>query len=641
MNKNIQTQNTVLPILTLKEKRRIHQISESFFKGSGEFFVLYNESINKTVDNDIIKSNFMEHYEDAIKQVKDNIKNKQENLQVNVTKNNFHNNLMNFIIVLEIAIISATKLPVKLSNLQKLGDSFVEEFNYITYKLKNGGMDGVEYLASLYNSTFNPTRILERMLISINPLIYYSYRSLIFGLDYFLNNTEDNAFLTCLGELASFIGSTASGAIGLILSMFGLGTYTAANKRPNLMHFLRYGTNPYKVAQRMENEIQSAIDKAEDTTNLFALFSSNASIGYEWATGGWKGLDNEDDGNELPEVKKLLTNFQKFRIEAAEQSNKNYRANSVFGVPNIFETEEYQTMENVWNDVARKEFDLASTSSIQFQHLLINHNSVNLSEMNTQRKIIRTFYENNKGKNNHTYAKRICDEIDRYDLLDTKMGQRAMAARSHYTIEFIIFAPAVIYAIIQYEHTQKRDVELISTLDYRLEEMNRRLRMLNQNQNVEELKELKTDYDNGLISTEDVIKKLTSLLRFDKPLSSLRNINFEDILTCFVDFYEIITNSERKLYNVFQEVKYNTFDIRELDQEILLQSIQTSEEETQEKYIRKSPWISRDQLILSIGQQAKILREKNIELWERRIELLNYLAETVASLNPEVLYPKN
>ena len=640
MNKNIQTQNTVSPILTLKEKRRIHQISESFFKGSGEFFVLYNESINKTVDTDIIKSNFMEHYEDAIKQVKDNIKNKQEDLQVNVTKNNFHDKLMNFIIVLELAIIAATKLPVNLSNLQKLGDSFVEEFNYITYKLKNGGMDGVEYLANLYSSTFNPTRILERMLNSINPLIYYSYRSLIFGLDYFLNNTEDNAFLTCLGELASFIGSTASGAIGLILSMFGLGTYTAANKRPNLMHFLRYGTNPYKVAQRMENEIQSAIDKAEDNT-IFSLFSSDASIGYQYATGGWVGLDDDDDGNELPEAKKLLTNFQNFRIEAAEQSNKKYRANSVFGVPNIFETKEYQKMEKSWNDVARKEFDLGSTSSIQFQQLLINHNSVNLSELNTQRKIIRTFYENNKGKNSHPYAKKICDEIDRYDLLDTKMRQRARVARSHYTIEFIIFAPAVIYAIIQYEHTQKRDVELISTLDYRLEEMDRRLRMLNQNQNVEELKELKIDYDNGLISTENVIIKLTSLLSFDKPLNSLRNINFEDILTCFLDFYEIITKSERKLYNVFQEVKYNTFDIRELDQEILLQSIQTSEEETQEKYIRKSPWISRDQLILSIGQQAKILREKNIELWERRIELLFYLAETVEALNPEVLYPKN
>lgn len=640
MNKNIQTQNTVLSILTLKEKRRIHQISESFFKGSGEFFVLYNESINKTVDTDIIKSNFMEHYEDAIKQVKDNIKNKQEDLQVNVTKNNFHDKLMNFIIVLELAIIAATKLPVKQSNLQKLGDSFVEEFNYITYKLKNGGMDGVEYLANLYSSTFNPTRILERMLNSINPLIYYSYRSLIFGLDYFLNNTEDNAFLTCLGELASFIGSTASGAIGLILSMFGLGTYTAANKRPNLMHFLRYGTNPYMVAQRMENEIQSAIDKAEDNT-IFSLFSSDASIGYQYATGGWVGLDDDDDGNELPEAKKLLTNFQNFRIEAAEQSNKKYRANSVFGVPNIFETKEYQKMEKSWNDVARKEFDLGSTSSIQFQQLLINHNSVNLSELNTQRKIIRTFYENNKGKNNHPYAKRICDEIDRYDLLDTKKGSRARVARSHYTIEFIIFAPAVIYAIIQYEHTQKRDVELISTLDYRLEEMDRRLRMLNQNQNVEELKELKIDYDNGLISTENVIIKLTSLLSFDKPLNSLRNINFEDILTCFLDFYEIITKSERKLYNVFQEVKYNTFDIRELDQEILLQSIQTSEEETQEKYFRKSPWISRDQLILSIGQQAKILREKNIELWERRIELLFYLAETVEALNPEVLYPKN
>lgn len=640
MNKNIQTQNTVSPILTLKEKRRIHQISESFFKGSGEFFVLYNESINKTVDTDIIKSNFMEHYEDAIKQVKDNIKNKQEDLQVNVTKNNFHDKLMNFIIVLELAIIAATKLPVNLSNLQKLGDSFVEEFNYITYKLKNGGMDGVEYLANLYSSTFNPTRILERMLNSINPLIYYSYRSLIFGLDYFLNNTEDNAFLTCLGELASFIGSTASGAIGLILSMFGLGTYTAANKRPNLMHFLRYGTNPYMVAQRMENEIQSAIDKAEDNT-IFSLFSSDASIGYQYATGGWVGLDDDDDGNELPEAKKLLTNFQNFRIEAAEQSNKKYRANSVFGVPNIFETKEYQKMEKSWNDVARKEFDLGSTSSIQFQQLLINHNSVNLSELNTQRKIIRTFYENNKGKNNHPYAKRICDEIDRYDLLDTKMRQRARVARNHYTIEFIIFAPAVIYAIIQYEHTQKRDVELISTLDYRLEEMDRRLRMLNQNQNVEELKELKIDYDNGLISTENVIIKLTSLLSFDKPLNSLRNINFEDILTCFLDFYEIITKSERKLYNVFQEVKYNTFDIRELDQEILLQSIQTSEEETQEKYFRKSPWISRDQLILSIGQQAKILREKNIELWERRIELLFYLAETVEALNPEVLYPKN
>ena len=636
MTKNIQ-QNLVKPLLTTKEKRRYHQISESFFKGAGDFFVLYNESINKSVDNDIIKGQFMQYYEDAIKSVKNNIKDKIDGLFSKSVKDKFYNQLLNFIIVLEMGVIASVKLPLDFSKIKNTTSLFFDELDYIKHILKDGTIDGINYITESFSSNFRVDAAIDEVLKNFEPFVYYAYENLVYGLDYLLNNTEYNPFLMWLNDLAKACGSAASGLVGLILQLFGLSGYTAAAKRPNLMHFLRYGTNPYRMAQRYEEDIQKTVEDAQDTSSWWEIFSSNSPIGYKHTDGEWDGLDDDDDGNELPEVKKLLNNFQSYRLDAAKNSNQKYKANSIFVEPDIFDTKGYQDMSDLFENTFEKLFELGSGYQVQFNKL--DFNSSMLTEQYREQlqknlSIVGNFYTTNRKSNKHPYVEKICDEIDKYKLLNNKEGT--------YTIEQIIFLPVILYAIIQYEHTQKRDIELIRSYDQRLRETNAASIMKKTSYGSEEFQSITKDYNNGLVSTESFIKKLSEILFFINDMGAVKRIVLDDILCSFGDFYNSLMIVKQKVKDSLMYLQYGSSPENYTFKSLTTASskgengetVYEQEEETQVN------WKSLDDVLGEIKINHAYLKLNIRSALVRRQTLCEQFNEIINFLNPINLYPE-
>ena len=640
MSTDILKKNNVKPILSQREKKRYHQISEQFFRGAGTFFVLYNESINKSVDDQIIKGQFMEYYEDQIKKVKDNIQAKQDNLASQKTKKQFFNKLLNFIIILEVGVISATKLPFKFYKIGKNMEVFMNDFLYIGNKLKNGTMEGLDYITDVYGLNFNPTRTLQFVVERIEPFIYDSYENLIYGLDYLFNNIDNNPFLMWLNEIAKVCGTAAGGLIGLIMSLFGLGGYTAASKRHNLMHFLRYGSNPYSVAQSYEDEIQKSVDSAQDGTSWWRPFSSDASIGYEWSTGGWQGLDDDDDGNELPEVKRILSSLQESRVFAAEKSNETYRKASIFGAPDIFNTTGYRDMVQMWNTNKDKSFDLGGLTPVNFHHLLINSSLTNTEQLSKSLSKVGNFYVTNVGTNPHPYAKRICEEIEKYDLLNYNQRLRRGEKAGHYTIEQFIFLPVILYAIMQYEHTQKRDIALIRMYDQNMRQNDILLTVRKKSYGSTEYKKIMDDYKNGMLSTEDVIKKLLRLFDFKEPLFGLRTISYDDIFSSFHDFYDSMVDTNKYINRSLSYLVYGTYE-----ENFNFKSLTIPSEKDDNGNIvyhdeeAKVHWKSIDLMMNDIKDNYVYLKNDIYDALKRRSELFEYFCEIVDFLEPQVLYP--
>lgn len=503
---NVITKNNVKPILNYKEKNRYHQISEQFFKGSHEFFVEYQEKTQKFIDDKLKKSSFYEHYQDAIQNVKDKIGNKIDEIKNNV-KNNFHQKLMDFIILFEIGVIAATQCPFKLEGVSKFIEDTKNELA-LWGQILGTGWDGVLYVMEQCGQKLDFQAVIDSSIGGIKILMKSAINMFAEGIDYFFNNLEDNAFLICLGECAAKVGETASGAIGIIIDLVMAAVNRTVAKRPDLTHFLKYGTNQYMIASQIEKDAHQIVGVHEQLS-----FSSD-EIGYSW-NGIWYGIVNEnddDDKDELDDAKRVLNQIRELRVQASKESADTYSSGHYHSGSSILTTSSYQAMVKKWEEERNVEYDLSGTSVQYMGHLYLNEKNADVSFLKSQKPVIKKFYDTYKDSDNPV-AKQICDEIKKWLFVELPYGSELMGQRlrGYWLVRLFVFAPAIIYAIIEFENMQKMTREMYEQQDLQLYKRELALLKDKETESMSELNDAIRLYDIGVHNTVDFIKELNKI----------------------------------------------------------------------------------------------------------------------------------
>lgn len=503
---NVITKNNVKPILDYKEKNRFHQISGQFFKGSFDFFVEQQEKTQKFIDDKLKNSSFYEHYQDAIQNVKDNIGNKIDEIKNNV-KNNFHQKLMDFIILFEIGVIAATQCPLKLEGVSKFIEDTKNELS-LWRQILGTGWDGVLYVMEQCGQKLDFQAIIDSSIGGIKILMKSAINMFAEGINYFFNNLEDNAFLICLGECAAKVGETASGAVGIILDLVMAAANRSVANRPDLTHFLKYGTNQYMIASQIEKDAHQIVGIHEQLS-----FSSN-EIGYSW-NGIWQGVVNEnddDDKDELDDAKRVLNQIRELRVQASKESADTYSSGHYHSGSSILNTSSYQAMVKKWEEESNVAYDLSGTSTQYMGHLYLNEKNADVSFLKSQKPVIKKFYDTYKDSDNPV-AKKICEEIEKWLFVKLPYGTELMGQRlrGYWLVRLFVFAPAIVYAIIEFEHMQKMTREMYEQQDLQLYKRELALLIDKETETVSELNDAIRSYDIGVHNTVDFIKKLNEI----------------------------------------------------------------------------------------------------------------------------------
>lgn len=503
---NVITKNNVKPILNYKEKNRYHQISGQFFKGSHEFFVEYQEKTQKFIDDKLKKSSFYEHYQDAIQNVKDNIGNKIDEIKNNV-KNNFHQKLMNLIILFEIGVIAATQCPFKLEGVSKFVEDTKNKFASWGQTLGTG-WDGVLYVMEQCGQKLDFQAVIDSSISGIKILMKSAINMFAEGINYFFNNLEDNAFLICLGECAAKVGETASGAVGIIIDLVMAAAKRSVAKRPDLTHFLKYGTNQYMIASQIEKDAHQIVGIHEQLS-----FSSD-EIGYSW-NGIWYGVVNENDDDnkdELDDAKRVLNQIREFRVQASKESADTYSSGHYHSGSSILNTSSYQAMVKKWEEERNVEYDLSGTSVQYMGHLYLNEKNADVSFLKSQKPVIKKFYDTYKDSDNPV-AKKICDEIKKWLFVKVSHGDELMGQRlnGYWGVRLFVFAPAIVYAIFEFEHMQKMTREMYEQQDLQLYKRELALLKDKETESMSKLNDAITSYAIGEYDIVKFIKELNQI----------------------------------------------------------------------------------------------------------------------------------
>ena len=161
----------------------------------------------------------------------------------------------------------------------------------------------------------------------------------------------DNVFLKCFIELGKKIGKRANGPIGLIFDIVMALIKKESYKKPDLRHWLLYGTKVYEDVKKVDDEFYKFYTNVEDTTPWYKFFESNAEIGYmlkkENEEDEWIGVDEgkkwTDGGSlELEDIKRKIENLHLQIDSAAKDMNKQERIQGMYGIPNLLKSDIYK-----------------------------------------------------------------------------------------------------------------------------------------------------------------------------------------------------------------------------------------------------------------------------------------------------------
>lgn len=645
---NVITKNNVKPILDYKEKNRFHQISEQFFKGSHDFFVEQQEKTQKFIDEKLKKSSFYEHYQDAISNVKDNIGNKIDEIKNNVKKN-FHQKLMDFIILFEIGVIAASQCPFKLEQVSKFSNDMLNEFSSWGYILGTG-WDGVLYVMSQCGQNFDFQAMLDFSISGIKVLMKTALDMFAIGIDYFFNDTSSNAFLECLGMCAAKVGESASGAVGIILDLVLAAANKNVAKRPDLTHFLKYGTNPYIIASQIEMEVHSIVGFHE-----ILSWSSN-EIGQSYRR-QWQGIvnENDDDNNdELDDAKRVLNQLRNLRVAASRESANTFASGSYHGGSSILDTSSYQQMVSMWEKERNQLYDLSGDSEQRLNYLSINVNNTNVTSIMQQFPRIYQFYHTHKNSDN-PIANKICREIEKWLSKVDDQG-KPVVQNGEYQIlwlkwagelpvRYFVFAPAILYAIIEFEHLQKITGEMYQVIDARLYQLEMTQMMNKETEAMVELRNASRLFEIGAMETKDYIIELTKIIEKVSAgayFENIRNLRPDILLSSFKYFPQtvnLIKNAFNEIYTIgdffnFPQTAYNL----KLSGYNTFYAVNERGIKQDEQWDNTFIWRSPEQMITSITTNHLRKKSEIKNLIEQRKTLWFLIAELSKKIQDKVLY---
>jgi hypothetical protein len=109
-----------------------------------------------------------------------------------------------------------------------------------------------------------------------------------------------------------------------------------------------------------------------------------------------------------------------------------------------------------WEEESEVEYDLSGTSTQYMGYLYLNEKNADVSFLKSQKPVIKKFYDTYKDSDNPV-AKKICEEIEKWLFVKLPYGTELMGQRlrGYWLVRLFVFAPAIVYAIIEFEHMQK------------------------------------------------------------------------------------------------------------------------------------------------------------------------------------------
>lgn len=683
------------PILNSKEKRRFSQISEQFFKGSRDFFVEQQEKTQKFINEKLKKSSFYEHYQDTIQNVKDTI-NDKTNVIKNNLKKNLGNKIMNFIILLEIGVIAASQCPFNLEGAKKfMGESLNQMINFFSNDVSfDGIIDFLKQTGININKDIFVKDILKIIQdVLIEPIYIFSG-----GINYFLNNRKLNAFIICLGECALKVGESAGGAVGYLFDIIKNAAKITVSKRPELQHFLILGREQHQTASNIENAAHAAVGINEN------LSLESVKIGI-WYNGQLYGIVNEnitEDDDEIDDANRVLDNLRQLRLSASAESIRRFVGSYNTGT-NILQTESYQKMVQEWlriNAVNQRDengniigvmYDLTGLDRANLWAMVMSEDTVDVSEIQRQKNNIWRFYIRYKNSSN-PFAKKICDEIERWlfvdvlsynrGVLESKREFMGQQIKGYFPVVCFVFAPAIIYAIWEFEHMQELTNFMYQNINYNLSQREINILGNRDTEALDLLREIKEKYDIGFYNyffeggIASYFWDLNEVLNcaWDNKFENVKKLRPDVILPEFQNFayivnvitkpfemLKIINNLYNNWFltgenNTFNEdiarffgsklvrnttynVTYTSSNVQSSFQNSNAQQSTTTESIQEDRNMHQ--WRNLEQMLKTISIGSREKKEKIKKLMSYRADLWDVLNEISIRIQDDNLYPGN
>lgn len=613
--------------LNSTEKKRFQQIGEQFFKGSYEFFVHYQETIHKTVDIQVINSNFVQYFQNQLQDAKNKLVDKAQILEEEKAKEKFQNRLLNFIISLEVGIIAMLKLPMDFKKIKEYGDAAIDGIVGGWNLLKNSAgvwIDLTTWCAGTFSGIIkNVTSLIE------NACIY-----MVNGVDYFLNYS--GVFSECFEHLAIKIGKRATGLVGMILRTLMWFIKDESYKRPNIRHWLLYGEKEYNDVKALEDELYNTVVNSKDDALITSFFTSTASIGIV-VDDKWVGVDagksKADYEMELEQVKKALNDLQILAQEAVKSESEIYSVKSMYAQPNLLESDYYKNkIPAKIKELTGKEVDIGNFNGfdVNFLDLMIatstkdTKNAAQISELKQRTTVVSDFY-NQYYSSKDPFAKQICDEI--YDKIlggdeETEIFDIvAVDDNERVKIRTFIFIPPIYYAILQFNYSQLRNEKIVASMDRKLYALNEDLNYYTKDRSLKEYKTVEKRFLDGTINFTDFVKWV---------VKSLNGSNFKmkqftpGVILGFVQMAkkskDIVDNGFSTIYKVRSgDKKYRAADYVEITKN----DIKTFDE------IQVG---NSEELVTNISENHKVVKENLAVAYKKRTNLLNRIKDKIISL---------
>ena len=618
----ILKQNNVKGTLTSAEKRRFQQIGDQFFKGSYEFFVHYQETIHKTVDINIINNNFVQYFQNQLKEAKEKLIDKAQILEQEKAKEKFQNRLLNFIIALEVGIIAILKLPMDFKKIKDFASQTIDNIKRGSVLLKNAAgvwIDLGSWLGQAYVSVMS----------NIWKTVGHSLSFMLNCVGYFLHHSE--TFSICFEELAIKIGKRSSGLAGFILEKLLWFIKEESYKKPNIRHWLLYGQNEYEEVNALENELHEMITNSKDDAFFTSFFTSSANIGV-LVDGEWVGVDagssDDEDEMELEDVKGVLNDIYVSTQNAIAQGSEEYTVKSMVGSPNFLNSNFYKyEMPEKIKKILGKEVDIGlfNGSDVNFFDLMVtlnssdteNANGIKLEKFKQKATVVTDFYKKYKNSKD-PFAKQICEEI-RNKL--AKDGIVFSDDNNRVKIKTLIYLPGIYYAIMQFNFSESRNEKIVASMDRTLYALNEKMEFLTKNNELKSYKEVEKKFLDGTIDFTQFVKWVIESFGNDK--FKMSKINPKTTLG-----FVFIANKSRKIIN-------DGFNLIELVK-------QGSEKYRTQQYIK----ITKDNintldeiqignseaLVINISENHKIVKDNLKVAYEKRTELLGRIKDKIISL---------
>lgn len=615
-DKNVINQNNVKPTLTTNEKKRFHQVSENFLKGSRAFMVEFHQSIIKSVDTKYINNKFIEEYQEQLNEYKKNVEKTVEDVREEKAKKSIWNSILNFIIICEVGLIGFALMPEKM---KKIGSFALKIIDGICDEIKKvwDGLDfskAWDYIQEVAGEYITP--VWEFVLEQVHD---------------FFNAIENNVFLKCFVELAKSIIYRGKGPIQWMLQFAYSFLGKEGLKRPKIEHWLIYGPEVYKKVQALNNETFDMLENTRDTSSSFFSYS-NAEIGvWEMEDGEmtWKGLDEghaaiESISKELEDVKEDLNNHATLVQQAAAETSQAERVEHMYGMPNLFNTSTWKAVEANWQEIKETDGDLQGQfGSVTFKDMQINlaskgDNSKELKKLHESYTKVFQFY-NKYNSSSDPFAKQICQEVR-----DKLGGYGWNGDGTRVPIPVYMFAPAIYYAILQYEVIQSRNEKVIASLNRDLNRVNSLVERYLEEESKDEIDDMGEDVKAGRVEFPDYVKTFIDYLKtsYENPNFSFLNIDF-DIQLGFIhvlfDTIDTIQKGFDKLKGIFtNEKKYqaiSTIEVTDKDIKQFQGEIQVGNDEV---------------LVKRLVTNSSKLRANIKRNYKRRTVLLNSLEQEIS-----------